>query len=89
MFHVDDSVPDNSNEAHPLVCLVQADGLKHLELAANHGDSGDPYPGRSRKKALTPTTNPNSHAYGGIVSSVAITEITRSQKVMTCRVTVK
>lgn len=72
VWHIDDSIDDNSNQAHPKVALLQADGLKQLEAAANRGDAGDPYPGSSGNGNLTAASNPNTQSYGGLDSHVEI-----------------
>jgi immune inhibitor A len=46
-----------------LVALEQADGLRHLENAANFGDGGDPFPGSSGKLNFSSATNPESGSY--------------------------
>ena len=75
VWHIDDSIDDNSNQTHPKVALLQADGLKHLESAANRGDGGDPFPGTSGNINLTATSIPNSMSYGGLDANVAITNM--------------
>jgi len=39
---------------HYLVALEQADGLDHLEFAANWGDAGDPFPGSANRTVWRP-----------------------------------
>lgn len=75
VWHIDDSIEDNSNQTHPKVALLQADGLKHLESAANRGDTGDPFPGVSGNGNLTAASNPGTLSYGGLDTNVAITGI--------------
>jgi immune inhibitor A len=41
VWHIDDAQPDNTNEDHYKVGLVQADGHRDLELNHNRGDAGD------------------------------------------------
>ena len=45
VYHVDEAIEGNEDENHPLVKLLEADGLNHLRDGANRGDAGDPYPG--------------------------------------------
>lgn len=73
VWHIDDSIDDNSNQAHPKVALLQADGLKHLESATNRGDTGDPFPGSAGKLDLTAASTPNTLSYGGLDSHVSVT----------------
>ena len=75
VWHVDDTIDGNDNQLHPKVALLQADGLKHLEQAANRGDGGDPFPGKSNNTAITAASNPNTLSYGGLDSGVEITNI--------------
>jgi M6 family metalloprotease-like protein len=48
---------------HPLVALVQADGLLNLEYAANYGDTGDPFPGSTNNMLFGYGTTPESGSY--------------------------
>ena len=89
IWHIDDATSDNTNEAHYKVALVQADGLRQLESAANRGDGGDPYPGSSGNAAFTNTSTPNSKAYSGMNSCVAVTAISPSGPIMTAQVNVR
>jgi immune inhibitor A len=78
VWHVDESIPDNSNKAHFKVALLQADGLKQLEMSpapGTSGDDGDPYPGSTHNTNLTAATNPNTLSYAGLNTSVQITNI--------------
>ena len=75
VYHVDDSMEDNSSELHYRVGLLQADGLRDLESAADRGDAGDPYPGASANGALEETSNPSSRSFAGSSSCVSIREI--------------
>ncbi len=89
VYHVDDAVPDNTNEFHPKVAVVQADGLRQLEKATNRGDVGDPYPGSTANKAFGKNTLPGSLSYGGLPTKVAITGIGLSSASMTVKLAVK
>ena len=52
IWHIDESQPDNTDENHYKVGLVQADGNRDLELEHNRGDDGDPYPGSAGNTQL-------------------------------------
>src|ERR1043166_6719251 len=63
IWHIDESITANTNEAHYKVALIQADGKKDLENGANRGDAGDPFPGSSHNASFNNTSNPNSKSY--------------------------
>jgi immune inhibitor A len=88
IWHVDDAISGNTNENHPQVALVQADGQRQLELNVNRGDAGDPYPGTSGNTAFSSTTTPNSKSYGGVNTCVSVTSISPAGPSMTARLTV-
>jgi len=83
IWHIDDKVGDNTNENHPKVSLVQADGHRDLERAANRGDSGDSFPGDSNVHALNSSSNPSSKLYSGTDSHVVISNIGNPGSIMT------
>jgi immune inhibitor A len=88
IYHVDDSVDDNDNEHRPKVKLMEADGRDHLKEAANRGDAGDVYPGSSHNVNFTATTTPNSLAYSGLETCVAVTAIAKSGASYTAKIAV-
>ena len=67
IWHIDETLRydnyANANENHPLVKLIQADGLNELKSKTDHGDDGDPYPGSTNNRTLTVRTLPNSTLY--------------------------
>ena len=65
VWHVDDSVDSNTDENHPLLKIVQADGLQELEKKIDFGDAGDPFPGTTKKVTFNATSKPNSKSYNG------------------------
>ena len=89
VWHVDESISGNTNEAHPKVALLQADGKRDLELAHNRGDAGDPYPGSSSNTSVTNASTPNTKSYSAASTCVTITGISASSAVMTANVQVK
>jgi len=89
IWHIDESIESNSDEAHPKVALVQADNKRDLELGKNRGDGGDVYPGDSQNTAFTTASTPSSKSYAGSDTSVAVSKISASAPVMTANLAVK
>ncbi|GKS59669.1 hypothetical protein YTPLAS18_31960 [Nitrospira sp.] len=89
VYHVDEAVSGNSNENHPQVALLQADGKKHLEGGANRGDAGDPYPGSANNVTLNSTSTPNTKSYGDVDTCVSVSNISAAGATMTARLAVK
>lgn len=79
IWHIDESVTynnlANADETHPLVKLMEADGLNHLVSYVNLGDTGDPFPGASNKRSFTYNSTPNSRFYNGTDSLSSVTNI--------------
>jgi immune inhibitor A len=75
IWHIDEAVATNKNEAHYKVALIQADNLKQLEGGTNRGDAGDPYPGSINKTSFTDATSPSSKSYAGQNTCVGVTSI--------------
>jgi len=91
IWHVDNTVSDsknNDNEQHKIVDLEEADGLNQLDHAGNKGDAGDPFPGTSNKRIFDKHSIPNSLAYDGFGSKVAVTDISSSANIMTANLQV-
>jgi len=64
IWHIDDNKSDNDDETtHYKVALLQADGNRDLENGSDRGDAGDPFPGSTGNRSLTPDTNPSSDSY--------------------------
>jgi len=84
IWHIDDAQDGNTGEWYPglatsthyQVALEQADGLYELERKSDHGDAGDPFPGSLARTSFNATTIPNSNAYNGTISSLAVENIT-------------
>jgi immune inhibitor A len=89
VWHVDTSIAGNQNEAHPKVALQQADARRDLELRANRGDDGDPYPGSADARRFEKDTTPSSRSYAGTDTCVAITEVSDPAATMTARLAVR
>ena len=83
VWHIDDNMSDNTNEAHYMVALLQADGNKNLENNVNRGDGGDPYPGTSGNRTISSATNPNTNSYTNGATSTIISSISNSADTMT------
>ncbi|WP_308368739.1 M6 family metalloprotease domain-containing protein [Streptomyces sp. ISL-36] len=88
IWHIDESRPDNSDENHLKVRLVQADNKRDLELRQNTGDQGDPYPGSTENVAFSATSKPTSHSHAGGSTLVAVTGISGSGPTMKAKVSV-
>ncbi len=89
VWHVDEAIGSNSDEAHYKVALEQADAREDLEAGNNRGDGGDPYPGTSGNTSFHATSTPNSKSYGGVSTCVAITNIPASAAIMPVRLAVR
>jgi immune inhibitor A len=89
IWHIDESIGENSNEVHPKVKLMEADGLMQMEKGLNRGDAGDAYPGSTNKTSFTDSTTPGSKSYAGVNTCVAVTNISPSAATMTARFNVK
>ena len=88
LWHIDDSMPGNTDENHYKVGLVQADGQRGLELNHNGGDDGDPFPGTKAISTVDGTTTPSTRSFGNADTSVALTAISASGASMTASVRV-
>ncbi|MCJ7625274.1 MAG: M6 family metalloprotease domain-containing protein, partial [Anaerolineaceae bacterium] len=86
IWHVDESIPTNSDEIHPKVSLVQSDGKKDLENGSNRGDQGDPFPGTSDNKTFDALSTPNTNSYSGLDTCVKVQNISAPGAVMTAAV---
>ncbi len=75
IYHVDDSKPNNRDENHYKVGLVQADGLWDLNRNRNRGDAGDPFPGSTNNTRFDASTNPNSNDYNNQATYVSVRNI--------------
>jgi immune inhibitor A len=89
IWHIDESQPGNTNEAHYKVALMQADGKRDLELNHNRGDAGDGYPGTSHNNSFNNSSTPNSKSYANANTCVAVTGISAAGAIMTANLQVK
>jgi M6 family metalloprotease-like protein len=70
--------------AHFLVALLQADGLLQLEKKLSYGDTGDPFPGSTNKRAWSMATNPSPGSwYTCDGTGIGVSNISNSGAVMT------
>ncbi|MFQ6061138.1 MAG: hypothetical protein ACE5KV_07600, partial [Thermoplasmata archaeon] len=77
IWHIDEDVPDNSNDAHRMVDLEEAD-----EKSGDHPlDSTDPW--FSSTEGFLPTSVPNSNAYGNVRTGWRVKNIGPSGQTMT------
>ncbi|MFJ8596584.1 M6 family metalloprotease domain-containing protein [Streptomyces sp. NPDC093598] len=88
IWHIDENQPNNRDENHYKVGLVQADNQRNLERNQNRGDDGDPYPGTSGNTSFTSSSAPSSHSFGGAASCISVTRISPSAATMTATVAV-
>jgi immune inhibitor A len=89
VWHIDDSVYTNTDENHPKVKLMQADGLDELKANYGRGDAGDVYPGFSHNQTFDTTSNPSSKSYAGDATHVSATNIPLAAPTMTFNITVR
>ena len=75
LWHIDESVTDNSNENHLKVALVQADGRRDLEVKRNDGDPDDSFPGGLGIATCDHGTTPSTKGYSGAATKVALSGI--------------
>jgi immune inhibitor A len=83
IYHVDLTMPDNTNPMRYRVALEQADGLNELALHNSRGDDGDPFPGATDNREFFLLSNPNSLNNLGEPSQVAVWNISDSDSLMT------
>jgi M6 family metalloprotease-like protein len=73
----------NADENHPLVKLIEADGLYELSGKVDTGDDGDPYPGSTFNRSLSVHTTPSSKLYNTTDSFVRVTNVSNCGATMT------
>lgn len=85
IYHVDDNATfSNQNVEYYHVALEQADGYEQIEYAGgNDGDDDDPFPGGTDNHSFDDLSAPNSRAYDGTSSQVAVWDISDSDSLMT------
>lgn len=88
LWHIDDSMPGNTDENHYKVGLVQADGKRDIELNHNGGDTGDPFPGSAGVVKVDGSTTPSTKSFANADTGVALSAISASGASMTVSVRV-
>lgn len=89
IWHIDEAIATNSDEAHPKVALEQADGADHLGAGANRGDGGDPWPGDAARTVFDRNTTPNSRSYAGSDTCVAVAAVSAPAATMSADLRVR
>ena len=82
IWHIDDSVSNNNNQAHYKVDLEEASCTQHLETNANTGDDSD-YFRYGNATAFNSTTCPNSNTYSGAATALNILNVGTTGATMT------
>jgi hypothetical protein len=79
IWHIDEAARSNdyaqSDPAHPLVTLVQADSFKQLESLASTGDDGDPFPGSANRRAWGPASDLPDTLHNGQPSPAGVANV--------------
>jgi len=82
VWHVDSTLArarsgfNTVNAADPeAVRLVQADGVDHLQLGANRGDAGDPFPGSTSNVRFSFDTDPATQWNDGTCTEITVGSI--------------
>ena len=86
IWHVDESVANNDDQAHYMVALMQADGLEQLEAGASNGDDSDYYRLGSNT-SFSDATTPDSKSYAGLKLDLLLWDVSASSRTMTFSLT--
>jgi M6 family metalloprotease-like protein len=87
IWHVDETVADNDNQAHYMVDLEEASGTQHLELNQNSGNDAD-YFRTGTMTAFNATSTPNNKSYAGVSVGMNIANISATGASMTFKVVI-
>ncbi len=91
VYHCDDNLPNNDNQDHYLVGLVEADGEDELKIdilyGGNYGEDEDTFPGTLGKYTWSDATVPNSRDYGGSYTGVSLYNISQPGQFMSFNMT--
>ncbi|UCE66843.1 MAG: M6 family metalloprotease domain-containing protein [Candidatus Zixiibacteriota bacterium] len=88
IYHVDETVPNNSNQNHYKVAVEQADGEFHLENNSG-SDAGDPWPGTSDNRTFDDFSVPDAWYYFLGPSEVSVANISDSDSSMFADLTIE
>ncbi len=96
IWHVDESKSNNTAEWYPgnsgsgnyMVALEQADGLWNLEKKVDLGSVADPFSINTGATDFSPSSTPNSNAYSGVTTFVAVQNVSASGGTMTADLSV-
>lgn len=93
IYQIDEKAPNNWNEDHLAVGVMQADGRRDLSdiggTFRNQGDASDPYPGTTRNFKFGTNTKPNSRSFANKPTGVFVELLDRtSSKSMKVKVRV-
>jgi immune inhibitor A len=94
IYQIDEVMPNNNNEDHLAVGLMQADGTRDLQQIGggffrNQGDASDPYPGTTKNFTFGSNTKPNSKSFAGKNTGVHLRLLDKqSSKAMKLRMSV-
>jgi immune inhibitor A len=75
IYHIDETMPNNWDEDHLAVGVMQADGRKDLQEGGffrNQGDASDPYPGTTKNYRFGGNVKPGSLSYAGKKTGVNV-----------------
>jgi len=92
ILHIDESQPDNTDERHPLVGIIQADRLGYALPADDWGSAQTLWQNDSIGFSSYPLPNnqrPYSQFYDGSLSGVGINNISIADSVMTARLVIE
>jgi immune inhibitor A len=88
LWHIDERQSDNTNPFAYRVAVVQADGRKDLERAANEGDGADAFPGTNNVTKVDDTTHPSTRDNLGNPTGTALSKIALAPGKVTLQVKV-
>lgn len=74
VYHVDESVAGNWDDAHRLVDIEEADGLSGLDTQWYNGAPGDAFHGVANQQRFNNTTVPSSKLYSGAATPASLTQ---------------
>lgn len=83
IWHVDDSMPGNTNASHYLVDLEEASGTQHLQAAAGVSGNDFDYFRSGNNTDFSDTTTPNSKNYSSYNLKLPISAVSGSGNPMT------